>query len=483
MDVTRRDGIVAACDDPSLFGIDLWPRQRELLSIVERGPRIQVWALGRRSSKTTMAAIVGLHDCLAMPELETSLRSGEQRHVVAVATNLSQARLFVAAARSIAEGSPVLSKLIQAVTDDQIVFKTGATLAAFPCTGRGIRGFPISTLLLDEAAHHVDTDGNQSAQSIWEAAVPSTIQFGAGARVIVSSTPLGAEGFFADLWRSADAGELDGAVAVHGASWEFNPTLDPAMLHQERKRNPESFRAEYGAEFVGSGGAYIEAAAIRAATREYGELDRLDARDWVLGIDLGFYRDPAAAVLVGRSPQDDDRLVVGRVWTWNPRKADSFSEARSIQDEVLSEIAEIARYFAAEVVTDQHLAPAVRNYFTQEGIRVRSEQLSAETKSLAFAELRHRIHSGILEIYDDPRLVSDLRRLRTQRLAGKANVATPRSSGGHCDVAVALALGVWRSAQRGSTNLHAAFYPLGPSLCETFGLPYDRPAITADFRF
>jgi hypothetical protein len=39
-----RSGLLAACEDPRLFGFNLWPRQRELLEVVECGPRIHAWA-------------------------------------------------------------------------------------------------------------------------------------------------------------------------------------------------------------------------------------------------------------------------------------------------------------------------------------------------------------------------------------------------------------------------------------------------------
>jgi hypothetical protein len=65
-------GLVQACDDAALFGLKLWPKQRQILSDVETGPRLHIWALGRRSSKTTSAALVGLWDCLLRPELDAS---------------------------------------------------------------------------------------------------------------------------------------------------------------------------------------------------------------------------------------------------------------------------------------------------------------------------------------------------------------------------------------------------------------------------
>ena len=71
--------ILQACDDPELFGFELWPRQRELLAALEAGPRIAVWALGRRASKTTMAALAALHNCLFRPDLDAMVRRGETR--------------------------------------------------------------------------------------------------------------------------------------------------------------------------------------------------------------------------------------------------------------------------------------------------------------------------------------------------------------------------------------------------------------------
>jgi hypothetical protein len=44
--------IIQACDDPRLFNFPLWQKQRELLMAAERGPRLHVWSLGRRSGKT-----------------------------------------------------------------------------------------------------------------------------------------------------------------------------------------------------------------------------------------------------------------------------------------------------------------------------------------------------------------------------------------------------------------------------------------------
>jgi hypothetical protein len=108
--------------------------------------------------------------------------------------------------------------------EDEIQFANGGTLAAFPCTSRGGRGWPIACLLLDEAAHFVsETEGYQPAERVFEALVPSTAQFGDLARIILASTPYGTLGLFHELWTRAAGGELVDAVAQRVTTREVNP--------------------------------------------------------------------------------------------------------------------------------------------------------------------------------------------------------------------------------------------------------------------
>jgi hypothetical protein len=51
---------------------------------------------------------------------------------------------------------------------------------------------------------------------------------------------------------------------------------------------------------------------------------------------------------------------------------------------------------------------------------------------------------GSLELYGEPTLLAELRRLRTKYRAGHAAVVNPRVGGSHGDLAQALALAVWR---------------------------------------
>jgi len=474
-------GLVQACDDPKLLAFPLWPQQRKLLAEVERGPRMHVWGLGRRSGKTTLAALVGLWSCLFRPELAACVRPGERFYSVAVATNLRQARLFVNAAASIVEGSELLKSQLVSSSEEELVFRTGGVLTAFPCSSRGGRGWPIACLLMDEAAHFLsETEGPAVADRVFAALTPSTAQFGDAARVIVSSTPYGTEGFFADLHARAMNGELRDAIAQHATSADMNPTLDEVFLEREEERDPENFRAEYLAEFVGSGGAFLDPERIAEAVADRKELLPEDATGWIAGLDPAFSSDPFGLAIVGRSKDDPSRLVVGRAQAWKPARkglraalakvTDAvFEEKRTVEDEVLGEVAAVCERYGARLVTDQYAAPQIVARLRQLGLQVRSIPMTASSKTEVFLELRARLNAGALELYDEPQLLAELRRLRTRYAAGSSSVVNPRVGGSHGDMAQALALAVYELRGVGSA------FPFDPELhvVPSFELPYD----------
>jgi len=457
----RRVGLVEACLDRELFGFDLWPRQRELLEAVDRGPRVHIWALGRRSGKTTLAALVCLHAALLRPDLDERVRRGERRYAVGVATNLSQARLLVNAARSILERSPLLAPLMVGATEDELTFElpSGArtALRAFPCSSRGGRGWPISTLVLDEFAHHIsdETEGYQTAARVWEALVPATAQFGDAARILAASTPFGREGVFAELFQRASSGELPDAVAQQLPTADVNPEIDEAFLERERLRDPEGFAQEYEANFASGGAAFLDLS--RATIAERAELPPERIRGAVAGLDPAFSSDPFGLAIVGRplEAEQSHRMILAAAHAWRPpkRKSASFEERRAIEDEVLDGVAAVCKRYAVQrVVTDQYAARAVVDRLKRHGLFVRVESMTAASKTAVFGELRARTYSQDLELYDHPDLLAELGRLRSRFTAGSASVVNPRVGGSHGDLAQALALAVAEQARIGAPS-------------------------------
>jgi hypothetical protein len=445
-----RVGLVAACDDERLLGVPLTTDQRVRLERVEVGPRTHVWAVGRRGLKTTSAAYVGLWCCLLPPELLERLRPGERGYAVGVATNHRQARLLVRAPLAVVERSPLLAPLVESATEDEILFANGAGFAAFPNTSRGWRGWPVFCLLLDELAHFVDNEGNVSAEAVVRALLPATAQFGEDARVVASSTPWGSDGLFAEMFQRAESGELEDAYAHHATTAEANPSVPAAFLAAEERRDPEAFRSEYLAQFVGSGGAFPDAENVAACATLPGELRPEDGTDWVAGLDPAFSSDPFGLVLVGRERREPRRLVCGGVRSWPPPRLRpaSLDEQREVEDAVLAEVAHVVRSYGARAVTDQYRSAGVVERLRRYGVAVRSEPMTAPTKDAAFGFLRGRINEGGLELPEHPQLLRELRAVRTRYAAGRSSVVLPRIGGSHCDLAQSLALAVYEHDRR-----------------------------------
>lgn len=55
--------------------------------------------------------------------------------------------------------------------------------------------------------------------------------------------------------------------------------------------------------------------------------------------------------------------------------------------------------------------------------------MHAASKTAAFGELRARLNTGALELYEHPNLLAELRRLRTRYVGASASVVNPRVGG------------------------------------------------------
>src|SRR5262249_9281722 len=154
--------------------------------------------------------------------------------------------------------------------------------------------WPIFAVAMDEAAHFVDTDGNSAAEPVWRALAPATAQFAGLARIVVCSTPLGQDGFFASLFQQADSGEIADAVAHRATTLEANPTIDAGFLEGERAAlGAADFAREYEAEFGAGAGAFFERESVEAALGRYRELPPDGGMAWVVGFDPAFSVDPS----------------------------------------------------------------------------------------------------------------------------------------------------------------------------------------------
>lgn len=84
---------------------------------------------------------------------------------------------------------------------------------AVPANARTVRGYTTSCATIDEAAHFMQGDSNQSDEEVYEALVPSFAQFGVASLLFVNSSPYSKVGKFYERWQASQ--EMDGDIAAY----------------------------------------------------------------------------------------------------------------------------------------------------------------------------------------------------------------------------------------------------------------------------
>ena len=214
---------------------------------------------------------------------------------------------------------------------------------SYPCTTNAVRSPSNVFLALDEFAHFRSEKGSTSDE-VYGAATPSCANFHHAelmngewisketmanldpkdfrefqdSLILSISSPWTKVGKMYDLHKMAlEKGKNSPIFTMRVSTAEMNPGILPSFLHDEYDKNPLTFRAEYGGQFLDSSESYVTESQIRACTDvQYTEepipkpivsTARLNlvsfhpsciGRRYFWGIDLGMMKN-ATAVAIG----------------------------------------------------------------------------------------------------------------------------------------------------------------------------------------
>jgi len=441
-----RVSLLEAVRDRDLLGatLDLWPKQIELLrGLDDPTVRMHLLAVGRQGSKSTLAALLAVHNAVLRDDLDGMIPRGRTRYVLSASPSEDQSREFVGLCAGIVEASPLLASMAE-IKADRIDFRlpSGAHTAiqALAANSRSVRGKSASLVIVDEMAHMSDTAGPASDVRMFNALEPSLRVFNEASSMVLISTPFGETGKFWELCQAAEAGTLPGARLTHAATWEIVPGLDEAWKDRKRAEVGEDvFRQEYGAEFVAGAGQFFD---LREVFFEEGPFRPADAVSWIAGTDAAFHSDRFGVVLVGESASEPGVFLVGSVDAIAPgERLRSLESRRAREDATLAKVWEVIepfRGYGVRVVGDQHQADGLRSFFGRKGVEVEIINITGPISTAGFVSLRARLLDGSLRCWKHPLLLEELRRVRTARTA--ESIVLPHFAGGHCDAAAALAL-------------------------------------------
>jgi hypothetical protein len=398
------------------LGLTLWPKQKEILDdLFENKINHAVWCLGRRSSKSTMAAIAAVYMAFCQEDFfRRRIRKGENYYVVTIANDLKQAKIALDFIRQLLLNSPLGQEMVRE-TAMEIELSNGCVFQAIPASARASRGKAVALACFDEVAFSLDTDANRGARALFDALSPSIAQFAPYSKILELSSPWMTDGVFFEHFQQAQSGEFKGMSARKIPTWEINPGLpfECDFLQNALKKDEESFWCEFGAEFRKNNAAFLQPEVIDAAINKNRKqnLPNQEYRGtYVLSLDPargGVNRDEYVACIVHFEGQT---LVVDEFHTFEANF--EINGKKEVNISLVEEwIKEKHRIFDFQsIVLDQFNSSATIQAL-QSDFPISELTWSVSTKMKAFSKMRELFNAGLVDIYNHKKAIWQLKNL------------------------------------------------------------------------
>lgn len=431
---------------------------------------------GRRSGKTFIASVISSYEAYKLilkgnPQEHYKLPQGEEIRIVNIASTTDQALILAKATQNRILNSKWFIPYIEGKNMSEIRLRTkhdlelykqeirihgkpldphaSLKIIALPCTARGIRGGSIIVGILDEVAHYIDNDGNRSGGQIYEALTPSVATFGLDGKIICISSPYIKAGIFYDLvldaiGREGEEGDKNKAM-FRIPTWEMNETITFEFLETERKRNPETFDSEFGAEFssVISGFFKYPEKIDLCITRE-DETSRPEGNfAHYIAVDASASSNGYALAMVhveqrekikeinGVEKKEKKSVVVLDKWkVWN-LKDPEFLGLPYIDEEVILDYIDILmqKFRISKIAYDQFDSTHAVLKFVKAGVNAVKTPFSRQYNTKIYKNLRDLVYDERLDLFNHELGKKELKNLQEKRVGKKQFIVEAPTQG------------------------------------------------------
>lgn len=426
------------------LGVELWPKQKQILNnLFEKNVSHAIWALGRRSGKTFMAAVAAVYMCFVQDDyFRKRVRKTEKWYIITVANDLGQSKIALDNIRQLIINSPFAQEITRE-TSLEIEISNGCVFQAIPASARASRGKAVVGCLFDELAFSIEGDANRGAEAMYTALSPSIAQFGNKGKIIELSSPWLTSGLFFDHFKQAQSGEFPGMQALQVPTWEINIHLPWGcdFLENARKKDEETFYVEFGAQFRANNAVLLAPEIVDIAVNKDRTIlppKKEFMGTYVLALDPargGVGRDDYTACIVHFEGQ---RLIVDKFHSFEPDFDIAGKKEVNIAkvEEWIKEHHRI--YDFASIVMDQFNSAGTIQSLGKD-LPIAELAWSVSTKMKAFSKMKELFNAGLMELYPHKKAVWQLKNLGViYRQSGQWNVTGGKETGVD-DFAFALA--------------------------------------------
>jgi len=407
--------------------------------------------VGRRGTKSILSSIISAYEAYKLltigegdPHKFYGIPNGEDIHIINVALSQDQAGTLFGMIRQRLMDAPFFRNRIANATTTEIRLYTDNDLKKKKKQGsvldvKGsvvilcghsnpdtLRGKSAVLILFDELAFY-DESGKTPGSAFYNALEPSIKkfkQFG-DARLVEISSPNSMVGIFYDLFKNAKT--ANHVLSFQMPTWCVNKDIPYEALTDERKRNPESFAIEFGAQWAKSGtyGTYFDSGLVDKCIR----FDLTPHRRPMPGFNYYLHVDPASggdryvSVLVAKERYTNHlgkkriRVRLANVWIWEPQPGIGIEFSK-----IDREIMQICSIFhPISVSYDQYNSKQSVQLLRSHGVNTIETSYNRGFKQKIYQNLRDMMSyypEPELWLYDDVRLILEMKTLKkrpTQR--------------------------------------------------------------------
>lgn len=427
-------------------------------NISEQDPKARyelVLVLGRRSGKSTLAAIIAAYELYRLlrrgcPQEHYGVSPVNEIRILCIANDKEQASIVYGEMSGYINQVDYFKTSITHDTQTYMKFQTdydkkkygegtgrrASIISTFKSSiAKGLRGRGTICVILDELAFFVD-DGKSSAQRVYKAITPGIGQFSPKdpnnkhvpvgppeGRIISISSPDAREGFFYNLYQLSLTKDKASSnmLMLQAPTWEINPTLSSEYYAVEYAKDPKSFDTEHGASFSDRVRGWIEnhADLTDCITDKLKPISRgLPREPYFAGVDFGIVKD-GTAIALSHVINGKIEVAYHEVWyagkNWkeiNPHLTNPLVPyAYELQNMNRIDIDEIVSWFVAlskrflilKGVFDQWAGPIFEQKLHKSGLtQIEMKNFSVNESSQIYQMAKMLMYARQLSIYDYP---------------------------------------------------------------------------------
>jgi hypothetical protein len=368
-----------------------------LLRYVPREWEEASFILGRRSGKSDkLASNIALYEACIR---EHNFSKGEIGVVMLVSSELRrQSRILYSYILHKLQDSPILSKLIDSVTAEEIALTNGVIIQIYPCNVARIRGASLIAFIGDEVAHW-KVEGRDIDVDVLDSARPGLCF--PYSKMIKISSPYMMKGEIYQDFKNYFGEPNKDVLVFQGSTELFNPSFSKIKLEKMRKRKPLTYQTEFQAGFRTDLSAMYDPEVVdRAVNYDRPlELPPTEGRSYKAFVDVagGGGKDSYA---IGVGHLEGEKIIIDAVRARQPK----FNP-----EEVTAQYCRLlGEYSVFSVVGDRYSGDWALNSFQSNGVHY---EKCEKPKSELYLEAESTFNTGRIEIPNRDTLLTQLKNL------------------------------------------------------------------------